>query len=179
MSSYNPGQGERFDPGRVQVHRFTEARNMAKDCAARPKPDGSPGSILVSMAGGKKRWAVFVEEGDYISVLLMGTEIMRFYRQWIMFRMGGFNKVTTRSVVNNLLPAGTVTASGDKLFYSVPGTEEPIEVPREELTVRYSGTVVLETTPRATTTRAKKNVRPAKSAKSSSRSSKSKESVAA
>jgi hypothetical protein len=58
--------------------------------------------------------------------------------------------VTTRSVINNLLPRGQVSASdrdpetgaSKVLYYLIPGTDEPIEVPRQSLRVRYTGRVV-------------------------------------
>ncbi len=116
MMSYNPESGEKFkfDPERVRVKRFSQARDMAKDCAARPK-QGKPGKIVVSVAGAKKRWVTFEDAGDYVSVKLI-----------------------------NLLPAGYVTArdKGAKLLYHVPGAEEePVDVPQQELLVRYTGTV--------------------------------------
>ncbi len=146
--SYNPEPGEdfKFDPERVRVRRFSQARDMAKDCASRPK-QGKPGSILVSMAGGKKRWVVFEDAGDYISVNLIDTEVLRFYQYRILFRTGGHNSVTTRSVINNLLPAGHTTAleKGKRLFYHAPGAEEPVEISAtQELVVRYTGTVAPE-----------------------------------
>ncbi len=187
MSSYNTMP---FDTERVRVHRFTEARAMARDCASRPKPDGTNGSIIVSMAGGKKRWAVFTETGGFIGVHLMNTEIMRFYPLGIVFRMqapgapvGEFNSVTTRSVVNNLLPAGAVTgtADGEKMFYQAPGSPDPVEVSSQELTVRYSGQVAPEgisLTPKPrSAVKPKTSTRPGKSRKT--KESKEKETVAA
>lgn len=147
MSS--PYNSSPFDPEVVRVHRFSQARAMARDCASRPRPDGESGSIVVSMAGALKRWATFRDHGDYVGVSLMRTEIMRFYPQYILFRMAGFNTVTTRLSVNNLLPAGTVSAAdrdergiSRKLFYTAPSSDEAIEVPGQELYVRYNGRVL-------------------------------------
>jgi hypothetical protein len=146
MSSYNVMP---FDPERVRVQKFTQARAMAKDCASRPKGDGRPGTICVSMANGKKRWVTFTDEGEFISVKLIDTIVLRFYSRWIDFRTGGYNSVTTRSVINNLLPAGAVTATEkagqnwQNLFYEpMNGTDGPVPVPNQELSVRYTGQIV-------------------------------------
>jgi hypothetical protein len=159
MSPYNPDKGEPFDAERIRVGKLSTARAMAKDCASRTRPtDGKAGTILVSMTGAYKRWARFTDCGEYVSVTLIDTEILRFYARYVQICTSNwlvdFNTVLTRKVINNLLSGGAkfaaakvsgpLTMRNGTLFYSAHPGDEAVEVPDKELRVSYAGKIVTD-----------------------------------
>ena len=87
--------------------RYDKAREIAE--TGKPR--------VMSYSGGKSRYAHFTLDGDAVNVRLFDTRIARIEPDRVTIWMGGHNTVTTREVLNSLVPPSISIYNEDKVTY--------------------------------------------------------------
>lgn len=112
------------------------------------------GTMILSMAGGSKRYGVFtLDSNGVVSVRLFRTIIARFSPESVTFDRGGWDTATTREAINALMPGARAWASGTDRIQRPWGTEgvwtvyngSGVSYPFVDgMAMRYDGSVVDE-----------------------------------